>query len=275
MSNSLKMGDVGTNVKAMQAKLRSFSKSKDDVFHIDVDGIFGPQTEAAVVFYQAQHGLFQDGIIGARTLDSLFPKPELQVVVRGKINILSDREVIDRANGCVGAPVKYHLSYPNGGADPDAAMPCDEQTAGLDCSGFNAWVHGYDRLLEGISYTLDKWDGYVNTDSKIAEAEVEGVVFTVHDEPQLGDIIVGESYRKLLAIKRTIGHEGTVVGIDNWKKNGLKGLAVVHCSPSNTKLNPDKSPIWKTNGTIWAGYKKVRFLRFNAVAAAELMAHKD
>ncbi len=82
-------------------------------------------------------------------------------------------------------------------------------------------------------------------------------------------MIVGETFRRPLALRRTIGHEGTIVAVDNWPKKGLAGLAVVHCSPSNYKYGP--SAIFKTNGLVWAGYKKVRFLRFNRAYALGLL----
>ncbi len=141
-------------------------------------------------------------------------------------------------------------------------MPCDESTGFLDCSGFTAWVLGYDRdFRDKVSKTLDGWDGYSNTDSKIAEAEAEGKVYTILKEPELGCIIVGESFRKPLAVRRTIGHEGVVVAFDKFATRGLAGVAVVHCSPSNYKYGD--SAVFKTSASLWAGYKKVRFLRFN------------
>ena len=272
-----RMGDTGTTVKAIQAKLRSFYKPGMELaspYYIDVDGIFGPQTHEAVMFYQLEHGLDTDGIVGELTFDSLYPKPVWAPPKRGKVILQSLKEIIDRANNCVGAPIKYHLEYPNGGTDPEAIMPCDEQTAGLDCSGFNAWVQGFDRLLKGFSKTIDKWGGYVNTDSKIAEAEAEGLLFTVHATPEVGDLIVGESFRPSLALAlyRKIGHEGTIVGVHDFATLGLAGLAVVHCSPSNVKLNKDGSAVWKTSGKLWGAYKKVRFLRYNREYAAKRAA---
>lgn len=258
----IRNGSSGQAVTMVQQRLKELG------YHLTVDGVFGPVTETAVTQYQDEHGLAMDGVVGMKTITKLFPEKVPQYVppTRHKVIDLTLLQVLERANGCINAPVKYHLEYPNGGTDPDSNMPCDEATGFLDCSGFNAWVQGFDRDFEdGLSRTLDGWDGYANTDSKIEEAEKEGLLFTIHDTPEVGDMIVGETFRRPLALKRTIGHEGTIVAVDNWAKKGLAGLAVVHCSPSNYKYGP--SAIFKTNGLVWSGYPKVRFLRFNRAYA--------
>jgi peptidoglycan hydrolase-like protein with peptidoglycan-binding domain len=42
---------------------------------ISADGIFGDQTEAAVIKFQSAHGLAADGIVGAGTWGALEAKP--------------------------------------------------------------------------------------------------------------------------------------------------------------------------------------------------------
>ena len=60
---TLKRGSRGEDVKILQTKLG-----------ISADGIFGPATEAAVIKFQSEHGLTQDGIVGAHTWENLgFP----------------------------------------------------------------------------------------------------------------------------------------------------------------------------------------------------------
>lgn len=56
----LKAGDSGQAVRDLQGKLG-----------VPQDGIFGPQTEAAVKQYQKDHGLADDGIVGPQTWTSL------------------------------------------------------------------------------------------------------------------------------------------------------------------------------------------------------------
>lgn len=258
MANDIRVGSKGEVVTKVQQRLVELG------YGLAVDGVFGPDTFAAVRKYQGDNKLEVDGIVGMKTITVMFPElvPSYEPPVRHKVIELSLLQVLSRANGCIASPVKYHLEYPNGGADPSSNMPCDEHTGFLDCSGFTSWVLGYDRdFKKGVSKTLDGWDGYSNTDSKIAEAEAEGKVYTPLLKPEPGCIIVGESFRKPLALKRTIGHEGIVVSVDKWETRGLAGVAVVHCSPSNYKYGD--SAIFKTNATLWSGYKKFKFLRFN------------
>lgn len=56
----LAVGSKGALIKAIQRQLG-----------IKQDGVYGPQTRAAVVRYQRQHGLTVDGVVGAQTLAAL------------------------------------------------------------------------------------------------------------------------------------------------------------------------------------------------------------
>ena len=56
----LRKGDRGEEVKVLQSLL-----------NITIDGIFGKDTEAAVIKYQRTHGLTPDGIVGAKTWGEL------------------------------------------------------------------------------------------------------------------------------------------------------------------------------------------------------------
>lgn len=269
MGNEIRVGMQGQVVAALQNKLQELG------FHLEVDGAFGPITEAAVKQYQDEQGLVVDGIVGQKTIAALFPKPSAAVYkppVRHVVLEQSLVETLERANGCVGAPIKYQLKYPNGGTDPKSNMPCDEVAGTLDCSGFTAWCLGYDRdFADGLSATLDQWSGNASTDSMVAEAESEGLVYTILDEPEVGCLIVSPSFRRLGVLNRVTGHTGIVVSLGKGK--GLSNIGVVHCSPSNVKKNDAGSAVWKTNATIWAGYKKVLFLRFNrAYVLAKLEA---
>lgn len=58
--NVLRLGSKGEDVKTLQRLLK-----------IDVDGIFGPQTEKAVKDFQWGHGLEMDGIVGEKTWRAL------------------------------------------------------------------------------------------------------------------------------------------------------------------------------------------------------------
>jgi peptidoglycan hydrolase-like protein with peptidoglycan-binding domain len=62
----IQQGNTGQGVVALQHSLRFVFG-----YPIAVDGIFGPQTRAAVVNFQFHHGLVQDGIVGTRTWNAI------------------------------------------------------------------------------------------------------------------------------------------------------------------------------------------------------------
>ncbi len=257
MANDIRIGMKGAPVLKLQERLAELGYEVGKV-----DGDFGPKTFAAVREYQEDKGLTVDGIAGLKTLTRMFPElvETYKPPVRHKVIELTDLQVVQRALAHIGAPIKYHLEYPNGGTDPESNMACDEHTNFLDCSGFTAYCQGYDRdFKDGLSKTLDGWDGYSNTDSKIAEAVAEGKVYSLLKEPEAGCIIVGESFKR--GSKKVIGHEGIVVEVNKFASRGLEGVAVVHCSPSNYKYG--ESAIFKTNAKLWANYPNLHFLKFN------------
>lgn len=270
---NLLMGSTGNTVKALQAQINYLVQHQGLKIGslLETDGVFGNKTEAAVKLFQESKGLVADGIVGPKTYAALWPEHYGEYVPPKRHKILSPavhgtKAVLDRANVTVGLPISYHLEYPNGGTDPEANLPCDEQTRQLDCSGFNAWVQGFDRdFLDGLSKTLDKWDGYCNTDSKVKEALDEGLLFSVipFDQAQPGDMIVGTSFVPDGKTKRKIGHEGTIVWVGNTKRDNLGALHVVHCSPSNVEISGVGSAVWKTNAKLWNVYPKYYILRFN------------
>jgi peptidoglycan hydrolase-like protein with peptidoglycan-binding domain len=60
-SDNVKAGDSGDGVKKIQYALKSQGYS------VNVDGKFGPKTEAAVRAFQKKNGLTQDGVVGPVT----------------------------------------------------------------------------------------------------------------------------------------------------------------------------------------------------------------
>jgi peptidoglycan hydrolase-like protein with peptidoglycan-binding domain len=56
-------GDASEDVKLLQTMLG-----------VNADGVFGDQTEAAVIKFQSEHGLDADGIVGAKTWAALEAK---------------------------------------------------------------------------------------------------------------------------------------------------------------------------------------------------------
>ncbi|GKX68991.1 peptidoglycan-binding domain-containing protein [Inconstantimicrobium mannanitabidum] len=73
---SMRNESYDSNVAQVQQFLRDlyFSTPADpkyNVYCITVDGHFGPATQAAVLFYQDQHGLSRDGQVGPATWSSM------------------------------------------------------------------------------------------------------------------------------------------------------------------------------------------------------------
>jgi len=61
----LRLGSTGAEVSELQRQLRTLGE------HVDVDGEFGPQTDAALRHFQAGHGLVVDGVAGPLTWGAL------------------------------------------------------------------------------------------------------------------------------------------------------------------------------------------------------------
>ncbi|MDY6937126.1 MAG: peptidoglycan-binding protein [Cyanobacteriota bacterium] len=66
----LRQGSTGEDVKHVQNSLNDIYHHLDDL-KLQVDGIFGPKTEAAVKKFQSDYGLVVDGIVGLRTWNRL------------------------------------------------------------------------------------------------------------------------------------------------------------------------------------------------------------
>ena len=68
----LKKGEVSTGVRVLQYRLALLGKYNSQLPVIQVDGIFGDQTEEAVIAFQKYAGLNPDGIVGETTWNELY-----------------------------------------------------------------------------------------------------------------------------------------------------------------------------------------------------------
>lgn len=62
----LKQGSSGATVKTMQQKLINWGYLSGKA-----DGVFGPKTKAAVIYFQKRNGLAADGIVGTKTAQAM------------------------------------------------------------------------------------------------------------------------------------------------------------------------------------------------------------
>ncbi len=68
----LKNGSKGTGVAAIQDLLADLGASMPKTMkRSGADGIFGPETDAAVKSFQKKSGLSPDGLVGPKTLEAL------------------------------------------------------------------------------------------------------------------------------------------------------------------------------------------------------------
>lgn len=116
--------------------------------------------------------------------------------------------------------IYYLLTDHNGGKDPTAPDPSDRWSSPgssfvnrtCDCSGGNAWMHGFDRYQpERFAHI---YSGWINTDSKIMDAigpakcfQIAGGDVFQRGRPEPGAIITCQSGSP----GHKIGHEGCVV----------------------------------------------------------------
>jgi hypothetical protein len=171
-------------------------------------------------------------------------------------------DAIERARKMVGAAIHYQLKDKNGGRNPDAPDPAShwindhgDRVATCDCAGFVAWCLGFDRYQPG---TFEYWDGWINTDSAIFEAENNGEWFERLAAPELGCLIVYPSHGK--APNRLIGHVGIVVAVPENAR-----IRVIHCSSGNDRRTGHA--IQETDDAAWRDAadkppKRTRFLRY-------------
>jgi murein L,D-transpeptidase YcbB/YkuD len=65
LSKQMRQGSAGESVKWLQWELNQSGAN------LTIDGMFGKQTKLAVLLFQKDHGLVQDGVVGSKTIDAL------------------------------------------------------------------------------------------------------------------------------------------------------------------------------------------------------------
>ncbi len=133
-------GDTGSSVVQLQQDLTQAGYSTHGI-----DGIFGPETLAAVQAFQRAHGLPDYGLVGQLTWNALHQALASTPPAAPTNTSVNRGSESPTAAAVVGLALKYQgARYVYGGNSP---------ATGFDCSGFVQWVYGqYGISLPRTSY---------------------------------------------------------------------------------------------------------------------------
>ncbi len=134
---NLRRGDRGPAVRRLQARLREEGFNPGPI-----DDIFGPQTERAVRAFQADRGLFVDGIVGRDTLAALRIAPGLAEFPYVVVVPIQDNDTLSRVRrlipGAIAADSRRG-DFVNAGQFPDRHA-AESLSALLQSQGLDARV---------------------------------------------------------------------------------------------------------------------------------------
>lgn len=74
---------IGQPIRSLQTMLRTIAEDRPGYIRIIPDGIYGPETIAAVTTFQRSHGLPATGITNQQTWETIVEEYDLAVISRG------------------------------------------------------------------------------------------------------------------------------------------------------------------------------------------------
>ncbi|AXF56814.1 MULTISPECIES: NlpC/P60 family protein [Bacillaceae] len=148
--------DQGSEVEQLQSELRNQG------YTVQVDGVFGPETEDAVKEYQSDQGLVIDGIAGPNTYQALEPDTSSNGDPSNEDSenqdpASSDSDIVATAQSVLGTPYQW------GGTTPD----------GFDSSGFINYV--FDQ--NGIDVSRTHAEMWENDGEHVTSMSIGDLVF--------------------------------------------------------------------------------------------------
>ena len=154
-------GDTGENVRTIQYLLNAGGAS------LNVDGDFGPATQAAVKAFQKTHGLTQDGIVGNQTWPKLIANHTVKSgdsgdavkAVQSQVNSrLPNRLVIDGDFGPQTQEVVEGFQDPIGATVDGIVGP----------ETWNLFANGYLDALDGTEAAENVYAAWLGNDQALA-----------------------------------------------------------------------------------------------------------
>lgn len=206
-SEILSVGEKGNEVVQLQLALNNHG------YNVNVDGIFGSETDDAVRSFQEEHGLAVDGIVGHETIIALNSETntatlsltnEVKSEKQANSNIegaySSHHDIVSIAMGFLGSPYQF------GGTTPQ----------GFDSSGFINYVFAQ----VGIDLERTHADMWVNNGKHVDSPSVGDVVFfknTYKSGVSHSGIYIGNN-QMIHAANERKGVEITSLDISYWKE---------------------------------------------------------
>ena len=255
----LRLGDTGNSVENLQFYLKTIAAYNPFLAPLEVDGVFGPATENAVLAFQRTYSLAQDGIVGEVTWDR---------IVKAYQDVLNEEEIATRPYpgtllriGSSGSDVRYEQTLLNR-IRPVFATVGALETDGVFGSRMRASVVEFQSLF-GLSA-----DGIIGRDTwnelnRVFEAVQAGCLD--RGETQTGRILrYGSQGSDVSQLQRQLNLAGTVLApIPTLKVDGAFGRSteeavkvfqkIFGLSPDGVVGNLTRTRLYDVTGAIETG----------------------